>query len=423
MTQEGGRSVVVIGAGCAGLPAAFRLRHALGRHHRVTVIDKNEEFTFNPSLIWVPFGWRRPEQITVPLRPVLEKSGIEFMRDEVVRIEPESGHVATASGRVRYDRLLIATGPQLQFSAVPGLGPDGGYTQCIASLRQAAQAKAAWEKFLSDPGPVIVGAAQGASFLGAAYDFVFNLEYALRRRLLRDKVKITFLTPEPYVGHFGLGRVPGARGLLEWFFRHTDIDWVVQSMIDKVAPGEIHLRQGSLRRCYDRDDRWENLSGKSLGFKYAMIFPPFLGAEAVRRSGLGNQDGFIVVDDYFRHKRHPAVFAAGVCVAVTAPEPNLLACAVPQTGYISGVMARIAAGNIAADILGKPLTPRPVGALDEKYVFDAGDQGLMLFIDRAYAPRLRRRRMLIPGWWAHWAKVLFEKYYLWKTRTGRSHWR
>ena len=421
-------SVVIVGGSFAGLTAAYELKRRLGTRVRVTVVDKADQFVFIPSLIWVPFGWRTPDRITFPLRPALGRKGAEFLRAVARRIDPVRQVVevspADAPDRVdelRYDYLLIATGPHVQFDVVPGLGPHGGYTQSICTVEHAEQARLAWKAFANDPGPVVVGATQGSACYGAAYEFVFNLEYALRKAGIRDKASVTYVTSEPFAGHFGIGGMKHAQGMTEWFFRHTGIDWAVNAVIDRVTPGGVHFRAGQLAHAKGAEAVTE-LAGKSLPFKYAMIIPPFLGAEVVRASGLGNERGFVVTDDYFRHLKHPNVYAAGVAVAVTPPAPCEAGCSVPKTGYISEVMAHTAAANIAADILGKPPTPKPQANIDAKCILDAGNQGIMMYTDRVYAPKRRRWEALVPGPWGHWAKLLFERYYLWKMRTGRVNW-
>jgi sulfide:quinone oxidoreductase len=142
----------------------------------------------------------------------------------------------------------------------------------------------------------------------------------------------------------------------------------------------------------------------------------------VRRSCLGNDKGFIVTDEYSRHLRSPNIFAAGVSVAVAPPAPCPAGCAVPKTGYIREVMAKYAAMNILASIEGKPLRSKPATAIDAKCVLDAGNQGIVTYTDRVYAPQQRKWQVLVPGPWAHWMKVLFEKYFLYKMRTGRVNW-
>jgi hypothetical protein len=107
------------------------------------------------------------EDISFDLRPALTRRGIQFRHERAERIQPERNVVVTESGEVPYDYLVIATGPQVQFDIVPGLGShNGGYTHSICAPDHAEHACQAWEEFLKDPGPVVVGATQGASCFG-----------------------------------------------------------------------------------------------------------------------------------------------------------------------------------------------------------------------------------------------------------------
>ena len=420
--------VLIIGGSFAGLTAAYELKRKLGHQVQVTVIDRNARFVFIPSLIWVPFGWRTSDRISFPLRPSLERKGVEFLQASVRRIDPERQAVEISRvdspdriEEMEYDYLLIATGPHVQFDVVPGVGPHGGFTESICTIEHAERARLAWKAFLKNPGPVIVGATQGSACYGAAYEFVFNLEYALRKAGIRDQASVTYVTSEPFAGHFGIGGMKHAQGMTEWFFRHTGINWAVNSVLDRVTPGEVHFKAGQLTSATGSDPAVD-LAGKLLPFKYAMLIPPFLGVEVVRASGLGNERGFIVTDDYFRHLRYPNIYAAGVAVAVVPPAPCEAGCSVPKTGYISEVMAHTAADNIAASIAGTPLIAKPQADIDAKCILDAGNQGIVMYTDRVYAPKRRKWETLIPGPWAHWGKLLFERYYLWKMRTGRVNW-
>ncbi len=428
MSTHSPKHVVILGGSFAGLTAAYELKRELRDRVRVTVIDKSEQFVFIPSLIWMPFGWRTPEQISFPLRKSLERKGAEFRLALARKIDPAKQEVEITpvdapekTETLHYDYLLVATGPHVQFEAVPGVGPHGGFTESICNVDHALRAGKAWKEFLKNPGPVIVGATQGSACYGAAYEFVFNLEYALRRAGVRDKVPVTYVTSEPFPGHFGIGGLKHAQAMTEWFFRHVKIDWAINSVVDKVTPGEVHFRAGQLHSATD-EKSVVDLAGKTLPFKYAMLIPPFLGVEVVRSSGLANERGFIVTNDNMQHPTHPTVFAAGVAVAVAPPAPCEAGCSVPKTGYISEVMAHTAAKNIAALIEAKPMTPKPQADIDGKCILDAGNQGIILYTDRIYAPKRRKWQTLIPGPWAHWAKLAFERYFLWKMRTGRVNW-
>ena len=134
---------------------------------------------FNPSLIWLPFGKRKPSQITFKLAPTFESNGVEFVHAAATGIDPIAQTVAVGDASYDYDYLVIATGYRNNFDVVPGLGPDG-YATTITTLDDAVAAGEAWREFFDNPGPVIVGATQGAGCFGAAYEYLFNLSHQLK---------------------------------------------------------------------------------------------------------------------------------------------------------------------------------------------------------------------------------------------------
>ena len=231
--------VVIIGAGTGGVPAAYDIRQQLSDEHQVTLINASEKFQFVPSNPWIAVGWREADDITVALEPPLTKRNIDFIAQSVERIEPDEDRITLADGEtVDYDYLVIATGPKLAFEEIPGLGPEG-HTQSICTLKHALQAHDAYQQFLRNPGPIVVGAAQGASCFGPAYEFSLILDADLRKRKLRDKVPMTFITSEPYIGHMGLGGVGDSKGIMESELRQHHIKWFTNAAINSVEPGGI----------------------------------------------------------------------------------------------------------------------------------------------------------------------------------------
>jgi sulfide:quinone oxidoreductase len=108
--------IVVVGAGTGGVPAAYELRHALDTQHRVTLVNASPRFQFVPSNPWVAVGWREPKDTSLELGPYLKKRGIEFVPQAVVRIAPGEKELTLADGeRIRYDFLVLTTGPKLAF--------------------------------------------------------------------------------------------------------------------------------------------------------------------------------------------------------------------------------------------------------------------------------------------------------------------
>src|SRR5260370_5756096 len=334
----GGKRVLVIGGNFGGLTAALEVKAELGGDVDVIVVSASDRFLFNPSLIWLPFGKRSAGDITFPLEPVFESHGIGFVHAEATAIHPAVRSVVTTGGRYEYDYLVVATGYRNKFEVLPGLGPDG-YAQTITSLADAERAGVAWAKFLDDPGPVVIGATQGASCFGAAYEFLFNTSHQLRKAKLHGKVPLTFVTAEPFVGHFGIGGLPGGEKLLKMFLRKEGITAVTGVAMEEVTGDQVKLTDGT-----------------RLPFRYAMVVPPLAGQEVIRATpGLSDDKGYVPVQDTYQSTAYPEIYAVGIAAQVPVPCQTPVPIGIPKTGFPVESMAKVAARNIAAATKGEPL--------------------------------------------------------------------
>ncbi|MEL7124281.1 MAG: FAD-dependent oxidoreductase, partial [Bacteroidota bacterium] len=206
------KKIIVLGSNFAGVTAALEAKRKIGKEAEIVVISPSKNFLYVPSLIWVPFGRRAVKDITFDIRPVLEKKGIGFLHDAAVEVEPDENLVYTKNnGEIAYDYLIVTTGVGMKFHILPNLNPDHGYVETIVTPRYAEKAAQAFEDLVADPGPVVVGATQAASCMGAGYEYLFNLDKELRRRNVRKQVELTWITPEPFLGHFGIGGVTGGK--------------------------------------------------------------------------------------------------------------------------------------------------------------------------------------------------------------------
>ena len=265
--------IVVLGAGLGGLIMAYEMKAKLRREDRLTVINLGSSYSFVPSNPWVAVGWRQPADITVDFAPVLKQQGIELRPEGAKRVHPQENRVElNDSSSVDYDYLIIATGPDLAFDEIPGLGPDA-HTQSVCDTNHALQAKVAFEALVKKPGPVVIGAVQGASCYGPAYEFAFILDTALRNARVRDRVPMTFVTPEPYIGHLGLDGVGDTKGLIESAMRNRHIKWITNARTTKVEPDKMIVEEvnddGSLKTVHE------------LPQAFSMLLPAFRCVPAV----------------------------------------------------------------------------------------------------------------------------------------------
>ncbi|EQD70455.1 sulfide-quinone reductase, partial [mine drainage metagenome] len=90
---------------------------------------------------------------------------------------------------------------------------------------------------------MVIGAAPGTSCFGPAYEFATIIETDLRKRKIRDRVPITYVTPEPYVGHMGLGGVGDSKGLIESEFRQRHIKWICNAKVVEVTATEVVVNE------------------------------------------------------------------------------------------------------------------------------------------------------------------------------------
>ena len=399
--------IVVIGAGVGGVPCAYELRKKLGKEHRVTLVGSSAYFEFTPSNPWIAVGWRKCEQTRVAMQQPLESKGIQWIAEAAESIDAPKNSVRLRSGReLAYDYLVITTGPKLAFDEVPGLGPSG-FTQSVCTQEHALKAWEKYQEFLKDPGPIIIGAAGGASCFGPAYELVMILDADLRKRKLRDRVPMTFVTSEPYIGHMGLGGVGDSKGLMESEMRQRHIKWVTNAKVASVTANEM--------KVVEHDDEGKPKKEHALPFKYSMVIPAFKGVDAVAAvPELCNPRGFVVIDAHQRSKKYSNIFSAGVCVAIPPVEQTPVPTGAPKTGYMIESMVSAICENIVAELQGKPATAQ--ATWNAICLADFGDTGAAFVALPEIPPRNVTWAKV--GKWVHLAKIAFEKYFLRKVRTG-----
>jgi len=294
--------IVILGAGTGGMPAAYEMKEMVGKNHEITVINERDYFQFVPSNPWIAVGWRERDDITFPIRSYLEKKGINFIAQRVIEIDAENNSLTLANNEtVDYDYLIITTGPRLAFDEVPGSGPHNGFTTSICTTTHAEEAYKQFKNLCENPGHIIIGAMPGASCFGPAYEFAFIVDCALRKLKIRDKIPMTFVTSEPYIGHLGLGGVGDSKSMLESDLRKHHIKFITNAKTTHIEEGKMYIDEltedGQLKKNHQLD------------FNMAMMLPAFKGVDPVANvEGLCNPRGFVIVDENQRSKKYANIF-------------------------------------------------------------------------------------------------------------------
>ncbi|MDO5672436.1 MAG: FAD/NAD(P)-binding oxidoreductase [Actinomycetaceae bacterium] len=395
--------IVVLGAGVSGHTAAMHLRRSLSKsQHEVIVISPSQEWNWIPSNVWVGTGKMEREKVVFPLVPIYRRLGIVFHQALATTLYPEGvdgdtrphveflytsdqdkGKVA----RIPYDFLINCTGPKLNFSATPGLGPDVGHSYSVCTSRHAEEAGQVFLNLIEEMKAgakkrIVVGTGHGTcTCQGAAFEYCFNVENDLTQAGVRDQAEVIYLTNEEKLGDFGVGGMEfkqtgyatNSQMWTESIFKERGVKSITGAAVKEVRAGEL---------------TFENLDGEehNLRFDYAMLLPPFSGVGLAAKNAQGEDitdtifapSGFMKVDaDYspkpyeewraadwpetYQSPAYPNLFAAGIAFApphaISKPHKTkngtMIAPAPPRTGMPSGTIGKEVAMSIV-DLLKDP---------------------------------------------------------------------
>jgi NADH dehydrogenase FAD-containing subunit len=408
--DENSKHIVVVGGGIGGLATALDAAHLLRPQDKVTVVSDRPHFSFTPSNPWVAIGWRKPSDIQLDLQYTLPRHGIAFHHARVDHVHPEQHRVDLSDGtHLRYDFLIAATGPKLATDTVPGLGQHG---LSICTTPHAVKTLEALERLCQDPGPCVIGATQGASCFGPAYEYAFLLETELRKRggqQLVEQCPITFVTSEPYIGHLGLNGAGNSQEILERLLMEKNIVSMINMKILSVDHDSVKVQHiGNTGNAHSTPIR--------LPSKLTMLIPPFHGHDVWKQvPGLTDKNGMLLLNEYQQSNKYPDIYGVGIVVHLDPVPGSPVHIGAPKTGYMIESMGTAAICNIRHRIRGEEPTTRPL--LNGLCITDFGDTGGAIFVTMPQMPP-RRHDWTIEGQIAKLAKIAFEKYFLYKIEWG-----
>ncbi|MHB8879862.1 MAG: NAD(P)/FAD-dependent oxidoreductase [Myxococcaceae bacterium] len=317
-------SILILGGGVGGVVAANALRKRLSQEHRITVVDREPAFTLAASFLWVMTGDRTPAQVSRPLVR-LQRKGIEVVRGEVERIDPERREVVVNGKALRGDQLIVTLGAELALDAIPGLA-DAGHT--FATLEGATRIRAALEGFRGGR-IVVLTAAPAYKCPAAPYEAAMLIEADSRRRGIRNAVELSLYSAEP--GPMGVAG--------------PEVSAAVRGMVEQ--KGITYHPEHQLARVEGRHLEFTN--GARAEFDLLVYMPPIRPPRALIGSGLVDDSGWVRVDRQTMATRFPGVYALGDVTMI----PLSMGKPLPRAGVFAHGQAEVVASNLARALGGK----------------------------------------------------------------------
>jgi sulfide:quinone oxidoreductase len=376
MTAE----VVILGGGVGGTIAANLIaKQTQGRAH-VTIVDPTGIHVYQPGFLYVAVGQEQPSALQRPEAQLL-RHDVSLVVDRATRVEPAAHTVTLESGRrLRYDKLLLATGSRTLMGEVPGaLGAHDFYT--MAGAKRLFQALKAFQH-----GTIVIGVA-GIPYKcpPAPVEFAFLLDDYLRARGIRDKTEVKLLSP--------LNRaftIEATSKLVQPILAERDIELIGFFNVESVDPVAKTVT---------------SLEGETVAYDLLILVPPHRGQQVIEASSLGDERGWVPVDkNTLKHTELADIWAVGDTTNIP----------ISKSGSVAHYEATVAAAEIAAEVKGEA---PPTHVYDGKVMcFLETGQGKATTIQFDYdhppvSPTPARR-------W-HWAKALFNKTYWHTVPQGR----
>lgn len=368
--------LVILGAGFAAITAARELRRRAPQA-RITLIAPQAEFVYLPSLIWLPAGLRRGDELRRPLGGLFRQLRIEFLAAHVTGLRDGGRTVVTNQGEISNDGLLIATGGRF-LKGLPGI--EHALTLCAGI--PAAECIAARLAALPG-GDILFGFGSNpqepaAMRGGPMFELLFNIDALLRRQGRREQFRLVF---------FNAAAEPGKR------LGTRAVAHLLGEMQDRgIATHLGHKLLGFEANAV-------NTEGGRLPADLILFMPGLGGPAWAVDAGIPlSPGGFFPADEFcaVRGLRH--VYVAGD--AGSYPGPDWL----PKQAHMADLQARAAAENLLLGLNGAAPRARPRAELI--CIVDTLRGGMLVYRDEKRSLMLPESRLL------HWAKRAFEKLYL-----------
>jgi NADH dehydrogenase len=308
--------VAIVGANFGGLRVAQRL----GDDFEVTVFDPSPWFEWLPNIHELISGSKRPADLRLPRRRLIERAGHTFVQEAVARVDVRGRRLITADGaRHAFDYCVVAVGGITQTFGVRGADRHALPLRTVADGEAIRRRLAALARRAGPQSVVIVG---------GGYVGVEALGEVLRRYRERRKLALHLIEAAPVLM---AGSAPRVDRLLR---RHCDAAGVqLHTGVPVAAVTRAGVRLRSGRRIPSGLTVWSG----------GLAASPLL-----HRSGLAPRPGqWAPVDSCLRSRRSQRVFVIGDAAALSRPIQKQAFHALDMAESVAANLKRVVAGRAA----------------------------------------------------------------------------
>lgn len=397
------KTIIVLGGGMGGLVAANELRKKARKDARIILIDKSQTHIYAPSFLYLMLGKRQPDKIQKPLS-LLRRKGIEFINEEIIKIDPESKLITTQNQNLQYDYLIVSLGAELAPEKIPGLAESG---HNLYTLKGVEKLRGGLENFSGGKVAVVISSLP-FKCPAAPYEAAFLLDEYFQERGIRGISELDIYTPEtlplPAAGSDIGNAVTG-------MLAERKISFNPETKLVSVNSQKKELRFSTQGGSASGGENGKTANGSATlttGFDLLIFIPPHQGPKVIRDSGLGNETGWIPVDKKTLKTKYDKVFAIGDVIAATVASGKPR----PKAGVFAHYEAVVVAENIVRELQGLPADKKYDGRATcflETGFGKAGFASGNFYNEPAPAVNMKP-----PARMWHWGKILFEKYWLWR---------
>lgn len=331
------QSVVVVGAGAAGLNVAGRLRRLAPKLH-VTLVDPADNHYYQPLWTFVGGGVFPREASQRPMADLVP-AGVARVKDAIREFLPAENAVMTTGGqRLGYDALVVAPGLQINWQAIPGLKESVGrngvcsnysFDTCSSTWSQLQSLRQGRALFTIPSTPI--------KCAGAPLKVMFLAEDHMRRTGIRRDCEVVYMCAGPVIFRAPkyaaeLVKIAQARGI--------EVNYRTELVAIRGESREAVFRE--LESGNERVERYDLIH----------VTPPMGPLDVMKQSPLADGAGWVDVDKAtLQHVRFPNIFGIG-------DASNL-----PTSKTAAAIRAQgpVLVQNLLSLLKGAPLTARYQG--------------------------------------------------------------